>query len=211
MEEGGETMVDRKDLIIIALCGFILAVTLYPTIQASWPYDPWCDNNFDGKIRVDDILNVALRFGTDGTAINETGATGGGQAHENMHPYLGLRAIIALSGVYPSTSGEPVAGPYIGEIRWVAFPFAPGGWAACDGQLLAISAAPMLYSLLGTMYGGDGITTFALPDLRGRSPLHEGKGPGLTHRALGQKGGVETVTLTTNEMPSHTHPITPVP
>jgi len=208
-------MVDRKDLIIIALIGFILAVTLYPTIMASLPYDPWCDSNFDGKIRVDDILNVALRFGTDGSPINETGATGGGQAHGNMHPYLGLNAIIALQGIYPSMGGEPPSSPggepFIGEICWVAFHFAPIGWASCDGQLLAISANPALFSLLGTTYGGDGYTTFALPDLRGRSPLHKGSGPGLTYRVMGEKGGVETVTITTNEMPSHTHPITPMP
>ena len=204
-------MVNRKDLIIIALIGFILAVTLYPTIQASLPYDPWCDNNHDGKIRIDDILNVALRFGSDGTPINETEATGGGQAHENMHPYLGLRAIIALQGAYPSPSGGLPSVPYIGEIRWVAFNFAPGGWAFCDGQLLAISSYTALFSLLGTTYGGDGRVTFGLPDLRGRSPLHAGLGPGLTNRNMGEKGGMETVTLTTDEMPSHTHAITPQP
>jgi microcystin-dependent protein len=84
--------------------------------------------------------------------------------------------------------------------------FAPRGWAFCDGQLLSISSNTALFSLLGTIYGGDGRTTFALPDLRGRVPMHPGNGPGLTPRQLGQKGGTETNTLTVAQMPSHNHP-----
>ncbi len=84
--------------------------------------------------------------------------------------------------------------------------FAPRNWAFCDGQLLPISQNQALFSLLGTIYGGDGRTTFALPELRGRVPMHAGSGPGLTPRPLGQRGGVENVTLTTNQIPSHTHP-----
>lgn len=83
--------------------------------------------------------------------------------------------------------------------------FAPRGWAFCDGQLLAVSQNDALFSLLGTIYGGDGRTTFGLPDLRGRIPIHAGHGPGLSERRLGAKGGAETVTLTVNQMPSHTH------
>ncbi|MEM1269606.1 MAG: tail fiber protein [Bacteroidota bacterium] len=95
--------------------------------------------------------------------------------------------------------------PFIGEIRMFAGDFAPRGWAFCDGQLLATSQNDALFSLLGTIYGGDGRTTFGLPDLRGRVPVHAGSGPALTPRPLGQKSGFETVTLTTNEMPVHNH------
>lgn len=95
--------------------------------------------------------------------------------------------------------------PFVGEIRMFAGNFAPRGWAFCDGQLLAVSQNDALFSLLGTIYGGDGRTTFGLPDLRGRVPIHAGNGPGLSSRALGSKGGAENETLTTNQLPSHTH------
>jgi microcystin-dependent protein len=96
--------------------------------------------------------------------------------------------------------------PFIGEIRIFAGTFAPRNWALCDGQILAISQNDALFSLLGTIYGGDGRTTFALPDLRGRVPIHAGSGPGLSQRPLGQKSGAENTTLTVNQMPAHTHP-----
>ncbi|MEX1366849.1 MAG: tail fiber protein [Nannocystaceae bacterium] len=83
--------------------------------------------------------------------------------------------------------------------------FAPRGWALCDGQLLAISSHSSLFSILGTTYGGDGVSTFGLPDLRGRAPVHAGHGPGLSNYRLGEKTGAETVTLTTNQIPAHTH------
>lgn len=95
--------------------------------------------------------------------------------------------------------------PFVGEIRMFAGNFAPRGWAFCDGQLLAVSQNDALFSLLGTIYGGDGRTTFGLPDMRGRIPLHTGTGPGLSQRRLGSKGGGENVTLTTNQLASHTH------
>lgn len=95
--------------------------------------------------------------------------------------------------------------PFVGEIRMFAGNFAPRGWAFCDGQLLAVSQNDALFSLLGTIYGGDGRTTFGLPDLRGRIPIHAGSGPGLSPRRLGAKAGAEKVTLTVNQMPSHTH------
>ncbi len=97
--------------------------------------------------------------------------------------------------------------PFVGEIRMFAGNFAPRGWAFCDGQLLAVSQNDALFSLLGTIYGGDGRTTFGLPDLRGRVPIHAGTGPGLSPRRLGAKAGAENVTLTTNQLPSHTHPV----
>lgn len=95
--------------------------------------------------------------------------------------------------------------PFVGEIRMFAGNFAPVGWSFCDGQLLAVSSNDALFSLLGTIYGGDGRTTFGLPDLRGRLPIHAGTGPGLSARKLGAKVGTEKVTLTVNELPSHTH------
>jgi microcystin-dependent protein len=98
--------------------------------------------------------------------------------------------------------------PFVGEIRMFAGTFAPRGWALCDGQLLAISQNDALFSLLGTIYGGDGRTTFGLPEMRGRIPIHQGQGPGLSARKLGSKSGRETVTLTQSEMPSHDHTLT---
>ncbi len=95
--------------------------------------------------------------------------------------------------------------PFIAEIRIFAGNFAPRGWAFCDGQLLPISQNTALFSLIGTIYGGDGRTTTALPNLQGRAPMHPGRGPGLTARQLGQKTGVETVTLNEAQIPSHSH------
>lgn len=97
--------------------------------------------------------------------------------------------------------------PFVGEVRMFAGNFAPRGWAFCDGQLLAVSQNDALFSLFGTIYGGDGRTTFGLPDMRGRLPVHAGTGPGLSNRRLGAKGGTENVTLTTNQLPSHSHNI----
>ena len=97
--------------------------------------------------------------------------------------------------------------PLLGEIKWVPYNFAPRGWADCDGQLMSIAQNTALFSLLGTTFGGDGRTTFALPDMRGRVSLHIGQGPGLSNRELGEVGGQETHTLTPAEMPSHEHAI----
>ena len=97
--------------------------------------------------------------------------------------------------------------PYVGEIRLFAGTFAPVGWERCEGQLIAISENETLFNLIGTTYGGDGETVFGLPDLRGRVPLHQGQGPGIAQNyILGESGGVETVTLTTQQIPNHTHP-----
>lgn len=97
--------------------------------------------------------------------------------------------------------------PFVGEIKMFAGNFAPRGWALCDGQLFAVSQNDALFSLLGTIYGGDGRTTFGLPDLRGRVPIHQGTGPGLSQRRLGSKGGAEKETLTLNQLPSHSHSV----
>lgn len=98
-----------------------------------------------------------------------------------------------------------MADPFLAEIRIYPFSFAPTGWAHCDGQLLPISQNTALFALLGTIYGGDGKSTFALPDLRDAVPLHPGQGAGLSLYELGQMGGAETVTLLQSEMPAHTH------
>jgi microcystin-dependent protein len=95
--------------------------------------------------------------------------------------------------------------PFVGEIQMFGGNFAPVGWALCNGQLLSIASNTALFSLLGTTYGGNGTTTFGLPDLRGRVPISFGQGPGLSLRDLGESGGVEAVTLLTTEMPVHTH------
>ncbi len=95
--------------------------------------------------------------------------------------------------------------PFIAEVRIFAGNFAPRGWAFCSGQLLPISQNTALFSLIGTTYGGDGRTTTGLPDLQGRAPMHPGRGPGLTSRRLGERGGTTEVTLTEAKMPSHNH------
>lgn len=95
--------------------------------------------------------------------------------------------------------------PFVAEIRIFAGNFAPRGWAFCDGQLLPISQNTALFSLVGTIYGGDGRTTLGLPNLKGRAPMHWGRGPGLTSRQIGQRLGSETVTLSPGQLPSHGH------
>ncbi|KGI79271.1 phage tail protein [Oleiagrimonas soli] len=95
--------------------------------------------------------------------------------------------------------------PFVGEIRLFSFPRIPRGWLSCDGTLLPISQYDALFSLLGTLYGGDGQTTFGLPDLRGRLPIGYGNGNGLTPRPIGQKSGSETVTLLSTQIPQHSH------
>jgi microcystin-dependent protein len=98
-----------------------------------------------------------------------------------------------------------MADPFVAEIRIFPFNFAPRGWAWCDGQLLPLSQNTALFSLLGTTYGGDGKSNFALPDLQGRAPMHPGQGPGLSLHDLGETGGSETVSLLESEIPAHSH------
>ena len=97
--------------------------------------------------------------------------------------------------------------PYVGEIRLFSFPRIPVDWLACDGKLYAISQYEMLFTLIGTTYGGDGVTSFAVPDLRGRLPVHQGTGNNLSSYVIGQFGGVEGVTLTTSQIPGHSHSV----
>jgi microcystin-dependent protein len=98
-----------------------------------------------------------------------------------------------------------MSNPYVGEIRLFAGNFAPNGWMFCQGQTLAIAENDVLFTLIGTTYGGDGQQTFRLPDLRGRVPVHQGQGPGLSPRTPGEVGGAETVTLQASQLPQHTH------
>src|SRR6201991_5243333 len=98
-----------------------------------------------------------------------------------------------------------MADPFVAEIRIFPFNFAPKGWAWCDGQLLPLSQNTALFSLLGTTYGGNGKSTFALPDMQGNAPMHPGQGPGLSLHDLGETGGSETVTLLESEIPNHSH------
>jgi microcystin-dependent protein len=130
------------------------------------------------------------------------------RAHTKRHILTALCAVLLLAALLaPSRAGAQT--PYLGEIRMFAGNFAPRGWAFCNGQLLPIAQNSALFSLLGTTYGGDGRTTFALPDLRGRVPLHPGTGPGLTTRRLGEKSGGESVTLAVSQVPSHSHTVAP--
>ena len=117
-----------------------------------------------------------------------------------------LISALALLFVFGPLSSQ-AQDPLIGEIKMVGFNFCPRGWVEADGQLLSIAENSALFSLYGTIYGGDGRTTFALPDLRGRAPIHVGSGPGLSTYVEGEKGGVETVTLTPSELPAHSHTI----
>ncbi|HYE59286.1 MAG TPA: tail fiber protein [Rhodothermales bacterium] len=144
---------------------------------------------------------------------------GGALATGLLLPGLDWDAVYARAsgfGIRPGAlvdaAGNPVEGgarvgdfPYVAEICIFPFNFAPRGWAFCNGQLLPISSNTALFSLLGTFYGGDGQSTFALPDLQGSSPMGQGQGPGLSERFLGEMSGSETVTLLTSEMPVHTH------
>ena len=122
----------------------------------------------------------------------------------------GAAALAALSLTSIATPAAAQASdPFLGQIMCAAFNFAPRGWARLDGQLLPISSNTALFALLGTQYGGNGVTTFALPDMRGRVMMHNGQGPGLTNRDMGESAGTEQVTLSNAQLPAHTHTVTP--
>jgi len=118
--------------------------------------------------------------------------------------------ILFVSVLMSLTSKVYAQEPYLGEIRMFAIGFAPIGWAPCNGQFMSIPENTALFSLIGTTYGGNGQTTFALPDLRGRVPMNSGSGNGLTSRLLGEMGGTESVILTSVQLPAHTHTINAV-
>jgi len=117
---------------------------------------------------------------------------------------LALLGVLALHGTARAQE------PFLGEIRCFGFNFAPQGWAMANGQLLSIQQNTALFSLLGTQFGGNGETTFALPDLRGRAMVGSGQGPGLSNVIIGEPGGAETTQLSVSQLPAHTHTVTPL-
>ncbi len=126
---------------------------------------------------------------------------GGSQPFSNMQPYLVVNYCVSAFGVFPQQNSQP----YVGEIRMFGFNFNPVGWYFCDGQYLSISENEVLFTLIGTTYGGDGESTFCVPDLRGRLPMHQGTGSGLSTRIIGQTFGQEETTILSNQLPPHTH------
>ncbi|MBB4807676.1 microcystin-dependent protein [Chryseobacterium defluvii] len=121
-----------------------------------------------------------------------------------------LACTLLICSVFTSGLKAQASEPFLGQIAFVPFYKAPNGWAECNGQLLSIAQNQALFALLGTTYGGNGTTTFALPDMRGRVIVHPGQGPGLSPYVLGETGGTESVTLTTQQMPAHTHSVAAV-
>ncbi len=157
---------------------------------------------------VDNMMEMDIRTRGLRAVPAVTDGAGGDAAHNNLQPDLALNCIIATGGTFPSRGGSvPTNDTFLGEIKWFAGNFAPSGFSLCDGQLLDIGSNTALFSVLGTTYGGDGRTNFALPDARGRSVVHAGTGPGLTVRRLGASYGTETETLTDDQMPAHAHGI----
>ena len=144
-----------------------------------------------------------------------TGSTGGGQPQNNMQPTLAVNYMIALQGIFPPRDEPGAIGwtdePFVGQIAIFSSNFAPAGWALADGAILPISQNTALFSILGTTYGGDGRTTFALPDLRGLLPVGAGQGVGLSNWELGERRGDETVVLLESQIPAHTHAYVPEP
>ena len=147
-----------------------------------------------------------------------TGVTGGGLPVDNHQPTLKVNYIIALQGIFPpredpnDPTQPPLSDePFVGQIAMFAGNFAPAGWAFADGQLLPIAQNTALFSILGTSFGGDGKTNFALPDLEDRIPVGFGQGPGLSHWDLGEYAGEATVTLLESQIPTHTHEYIPEP
>lgn len=120
----------------------------------------------------------------------------------------GLGGAALLGRARPSSAATTASDPFVGELMLFAGNFAPVGWFFCDGSILDIGTYDVLFALIGTTYGGDGVTTFAVPDLRGRIPIHRGIGPGLSNRTQGELGGAERVTLLPTQLPSHTHAAT---
>ncbi len=169
-------------------------------------------------------VDLGQQYGTESTTLNltqvpqhaapladggSTGVTGGSQQVNIQKPSLGLSYIIAEQGIFPSQNGGGGNVPLLGEIRLFAGNFAPGGWALCDGQLLSIAQNTALFSILGTTYGGNGTTNFALPDLRGRNPIGTGQGAGLSSVILGQDVGNAAVTLNVSQLPVQHYPLPP--
>ncbi len=142
--------------------------------------------------------------GIPGKAVTTTPA-GAGIPFGNVQPSLAMTYMVQTSGIFPSSGGSGPATSFMGQVRAFSGYFVPAGYLPADGRLMSISSNTALFALFGTTYGGDGKTTFALPDLRGRTAIGAGAGPGLTPRALGSVAGAEIVALTASQMPAHTH------
>ncbi|HEX8298912.1 MAG TPA: tail fiber protein [Rubricoccaceae bacterium] len=159
-----------------------------------------------------DRRDFLRRAGQAGLAAAAAGVLGADTS------WAAVEARATAAGITPGTlvdargraveSTQFISEPFIGELMVVGFNFAPVGYALCNGQLLPINQYDALYALLGTTYGGDGQTTFSLPDLRGRTPIHFGQGPGLSSYVQGQKAGTENTTLNATQMPQHVHALT---
>lgn len=134
---------------------------------------------------------------------SSVGPSGGSRPHTNLQPYLTINYIISLFGIFPAQNSGGSGEAFVSEIQWVAFNFAPQGYALCNGQLMPINQNQALFSLLGTTYGGDGRVNFALPDMRGKIPIHMGNG-----HTLGETGGEQAHTLSLQELPGHSHSLT---
>jgi microcystin-dependent protein len=137
--------------------------------------------------------------------------SGASQPHTNLQPYLVVNYIISLGGAPPSEPAPEGAQPFVAEIRAFPWSFVPQGWAPCKGQLMSIAQNPMLFQLLGTWFGGDGRTTFALPNLVGQAAVGAGQGAGRSSYWIGESGGDQTVTLLGSESPSHGHRLLAAP
>lgn len=146
------------------------------------------------------LSSYANSAATSAMHASAIAANGNGAPHDNMPPYLAITFIISLDGLYPTPNGFPLEEAFLGQIQAFSFGFLPAGWALCNGQEYTIAGNEQLFGVLGTTYGGDGVTTFALPDLQGRMPMHSG-----ADVKQGTNGGEESHTLTLNELPSHAH------
>ena len=160
------------------------------------------------------LLVTVGAWGDSGGGLSEetTGVTGGGASFTNVQPSLGLNYFVPLTGIYPSMdSGTALGVATLGNVRMFAGNFSPGSSVPADGRLLPVSSNTALFSLFGTTFGGDGETTFAVPDLTGRAVVHPGTGPGLSTWRQGEKRGSDNTVLTTANLPSHTHSLVPPP
>lgn len=140
-----------------------------------------------------------------------SGSSGGGQSFNSMQPSLAMNFVIATSGVFPGRGSGTGEYTFLGQVSSFAGNFAPGGYLPADGRLLPISDNTALFSIIGTQYGGDGIRTFALPDLRGRTIIGAGQRIGLSDRQVGESTGVELFSLTAGQIPAHVHSLPPGP
>ena len=184
------------------------AHTAYASTEAASLPNP--SQNFWGSGTSKTPFSDQQNDGMSETAISFAGGepfgpNGNAQPHENRPPFLALNYSICTEGVYPSRDGGSTEFGFLGEVALFAGNFAPSGWMFCQGQELEIGRNTGLFSIIGNTYGGNGETTFKLPDFQGRAVLGAGEGKGLTDRELGSSGGSTNVLLTTDEMPAHNH------